>query len=64
MSMSPSGVPEAAEYGQLIAFIARKSNRGVSEVRSVLGNGPDGRTRAEIFQAFVDWQQTFQKVNG
>ena len=44
---SPTGIPDAAEFGQLRSWLAIN---GFSQawITSVIGTGADGRTRAEI----------------
>jgi hypothetical protein len=51
---NPNGVPGAAEFGLLRAYLAQ---RGMSQVQinAAIGNTPQGRTRAEIADALRQW---------
>ena len=48
-------VPTAAEYGQMIAFIAAAGSESAQTLREVLGNGPQGRTRGQIAEEVTAW---------
>ena len=59
-------VPDSAEFGQLVAFLARNRPSGVAQPEWVqiitdnVGVGADGRTRAEIVEALIAWMQGFE----
>lgn len=54
MNKSPNGTPDAAEFGQLRAYLAQRKF-SQAQIREAIGNNPSGRTRAEITQQLIAW---------
>ena len=50
----PNGIPNAAEFGQLRAHLAR-SGASQAEITAVIGTGAQGRTRVEITAELKVW---------
>lgn len=44
---NPNGIPDAAEYGQTIAYMVRNGMTG-AEARAMIGDTPNGRSRKQI----------------
>lgn len=49
-----SGVMPANEFGQLRACLAKLKVRQ-ADINAAIGNGADGRTRAEVATALIAW---------
>lgn len=54
-------IPPASEFGRLRSYLARQ---GVSQaqIREVIGNGAQGRTRAQIADELREWLRTRPKA--
>jgi len=58
--MRPNSKMAAADYGLLVAFLARgRTTQGA--VKSAIGTAANGRTRAEVAAAIVAWLRTTPK---
>jgi hypothetical protein len=52
--MRPNSKMAAADYGLLVAFLAR-GRTTLAQVRTAIGATVSGRTRAEVAAAIVAW---------
>lgn len=53
--MKPSNdIPSAAEFGQLRAFLAKQKYKQ-AQITAAIGNGANGRTRAQITAELIAW---------
>lgn len=59
--MSHATVPSQAEFGLLIAYLAQ-NGMTAQAARAVIGNSPNGRTRAEIADELRVWLSTRPKA--
>jgi len=59
--MNPTEQPTAAEFGKLIAFMARNGMTAAA-ARAVIGNNPNGRTRQQITNELIAWLKTRPKA--
>jgi len=57
MAKEKDGVPGAAEFGQLRAYLAQQGY-SQAQIKDAVGTTPNGRTRAEITDQLVAWMTT------
>ncbi len=60
MTTKSNETPTAAEFGQLIAAMAKRG-RTAQAARAVIGNAPQGRTRKDIADALIAWARQLPK---
>jgi len=54
MASNSNEVPKAAEFGQMVAYLAR-NGFPIPEITDIIGRNPAGRTRAEIADELRVW---------
>ena len=59
--MNPHEAPAPAEFGLMIAWMAQHGMTAAA-ARAVIGNSPNGRTRAQITQELIAWLKTRPKA--
>jgi len=59
--LSPRAKPAAAEYGQLIASLARQTGEPQARWKGRLGASVNGRDRGQIVEAVIAAQREFPK---
>lgn len=52
--MPPNGIPNAAEFGLLRAYLAQQK-MSQAQITEAIGIGAQGRTRAEIADELREW---------
>jgi hypothetical protein len=51
----PSGVPEQAEFGQMVAYLANEQGMNPAQIINAVGAQPNGRTREIITNGLIEW---------
>ncbi len=55
MDRHPDEMPDAAEFGLLVAYLARQGTLTAAQVRAMIGAGPNGRSRRQIAGDVTAW---------
>lgn len=60
MSKSKNEMPNASEFGQLRAYLA-KAGVSQKQIKEVIGGKVNNRTRAQITEILLNWLRTLPK---